>query len=280
MTDISIPPVHASPASAGELSAAMLDSLAKTRPWVKFLAILGFVMVGLLFLVTLGMGGYGTWLFLDGKREGAMVAGIALFYLVIGVVYIFPSRYLWRYASSIGEAMEAPSKTHAVEAALAHQKSFWKFVGIVSLISILLYIPGVIAAIAIPNVLTAMQRSKQKRTASDIRTIAAAVEARASDTNEYPVASLDELAAMLSPKYIQTFPRTDAWGNRFVYQGIDCSGQRCLSYVIASGGKDGRMEQEPLIWFRTAPSATTTFNDDIVFSNGEFLRYPEGFSAD
>ncbi|MFZ2492741.1 MAG: type II secretion system protein GspG [Thermoanaerobaculia bacterium] len=280
MTDISIPPVQVSPASAGELSAAMLDSLAKTRPWVKFLAILGFVMVGILVLVSLGMAGYGIWLFMDGKREGAMVAGIGVLYLVMGVVYIFPSRYLWRYASSIGEAIEAPSKTHAVEAALSHQKSFWKFVGIVSLISILLYIPGVIAAIAIPNVLTAMQRSKQKRTVAHIRTIAAAIEARASDTNEYPVASLDELATMLEPKYVESFPRTDGWGNRFVYQGIDCSGQRCLSYVLASAGKDGRVEQEPLIWFRTEPSAIKTFNDDIVYSNGEFLRYPEGFRAD
>ena len=37
---------------------------------------------------------------------------------------------------------------------------------------------GILAAIAIPNLLTAMQRSEQKRTMADIRTIATAIEAR------------------------------------------------------------------------------------------------------
>ena len=39
---------------------------------------------------------------------------------------------------------------------------------------IVVAIIGILAAIAIPNLLTAIQRSKQKRTMSDIRTIAVA----------------------------------------------------------------------------------------------------------
>src|SRR5580765_5913061 len=45
---------------------------------------------------------------------------------------------------------------------------------------------GILAAIAIPNLLTAMQRSKQKRTVADIRTIATCVEAYSADKNAYP----------------------------------------------------------------------------------------------
>ncbi|MDQ6799248.1 MAG: prepilin-type N-terminal cleavage/methylation domain-containing protein, partial [Acidobacteriota bacterium] len=37
---------------------------------------------------------------------------------------------------------------------------------------IVVAIIGILAAIAIPNLLTAMQRSKQKRTMADMRTIA------------------------------------------------------------------------------------------------------------
>ena len=48
---------------------------------------------------------------------------------------------------------------------------------------IVVAIIGILAAIAIPNLLTAMQRAKQKRTMADIRTIATAWEARATDVN-------------------------------------------------------------------------------------------------
>src|SRR5258708_6474882 len=53
-------------------------------------------------------------------------------------------------------------------------------------------IVGILAAIAIPNLLMAMQRSKQKRTMADIRSVATAVEAYASEKNGYPnVTSID-----------------------------------------------------------------------------------------
>src|SRR6186997_934448 len=53
---------------------------------------------------------------------------------------------------------------------------------------IVVAIIGILAAIAIPNLLTAMQRSKQKRTMADMRSIATAWEARATDTNSYSAA--------------------------------------------------------------------------------------------
>src|SRR5918997_5373988 len=53
---------------------------------------------------------------------------------------------------------------------------------------IVVAIIGILAAIAIPNLLTAMQRSKQKRTMADMRTAATAWEARATDVNKYNAA--------------------------------------------------------------------------------------------
>ena len=55
---------------------------------------------------------------------------------------------------------------------------------------IVVAIIGILAAIAIPNLLTAMQRSKQKRTMADMRTIATAWEARATDINRYNAAGM------------------------------------------------------------------------------------------
>ncbi len=51
---------------------------------------------------------------------------------------------------------------------------------------IVIAIIGILAAIAIPNLLNAVQRGKQKRTMSDMRALATAVEAYAVDNNTYP----------------------------------------------------------------------------------------------
>src|SRR3954452_4978240 len=84
---------------------------------------------------------------------------------------------------------------------------------------IVVAIIGILAAIAIPNLLTAMQRSRQKRTMADMRTVATAWEARATDVNKYnaaaafPTNSIDltDLTTYLSPTYTQKFPTKDGW---------------------------------------------------------------------
>src|SRR5947208_9239479 len=93
---------------------------------------------------------------------------------------------------------------------------------------IVVAIIGILAAIAIPNLLTAMQRSKQKRTMADIRTEATAWEARATDVNTYAVAGTNfvwptsvvtyaNLAAATSPTYIKNLPQNDGWGRPYTY---------------------------------------------------------------
>ncbi len=54
---------------------------------------------------------------------------------------------------------------------------------------IVIAIIGILAAIAIPNLLNALQRGKQKRTMSDIRNLAIAIESYNVDNNQYPTAT-------------------------------------------------------------------------------------------
>src|SRR5476651_2217805 len=86
---------------------------------------------------------------------------------------------------------------------------------------IVVAIIGILAAIAIPNLLTAMQRSKQKRTMADMRSLATAWEARATDVNKYNAAAIPDqavqittanLTAGLTPTYIKVLPAKDGWG--------------------------------------------------------------------
>src|SRR5512142_270294 len=54
---------------------------------------------------------------------------------------------------------------------------------------IVIAIIGILAAIAIPNLLNALQRGKQKRTMSDIRNLATAIESYDVDNSSYPTAA-------------------------------------------------------------------------------------------
>ena len=136
---------------------------------------------------------------------------------------------------------------------------------------------GILAAIAIPNLLTAMQRSKQKRTVADIRTVATAAEAYATDKREYPKAeSVGGLEPALTPTYIRVIPKKDGWGHDLRYEcWSNSGGTACESYAIGSGGKDGVFDHESLREYEGG-GATTNFNSDIVFMSGQFVQYPQG----
>jgi len=137
---------------------------------------------------------------------------------------------------------------------------------------------GILAAIAIPNLLTAIQRSKQKKTLASMKEVATAWEARATDQAKYNAAGLTgisfpltslEIVTMLSPTYMQTVPTTDGWTRPFQFTtSAALGGSPAQHYAIQSAGRDGIMVQDP-------PQGTATdFDCDLVFSDGVFYSYP------
>ena len=124
---------------------------------------------------------------------------------------------------------------------------------------------GIVCAIAIPNLLNAIDHGKQKRTMADMRSTATAVESFAVDQNAYPVAATAAaLAALVQPYYVKTVPTIDGWSNVFVVDSV------ATTYTISSNGKDGAASGCVL------GTVTTLFNQDICFSNGQFIQYPMG----
>ena len=147
---------------------------------------------------------------------------------------------------------------------------------------IVIAIIGILAAIAIPNLLNAVQRGKQKRTMSDMRSLATAVEAYAVDNNYYPTAAAcstypytaaavaidDNSWTQLTPTYIGNPPRRDAWQNLYGFIR-DASGN---NYLVQSRGRDGATGSFGF----NGCGTTTDFNDDIIYSDGNFIQWPEG----
>ncbi|HUP46426.1 MAG TPA: type II secretion system protein GspG [Thermoanaerobaculia bacterium] len=145
---------------------------------------------------------------------------------------------------------------------------------VVGALLVIVAIVGILAAIAIPNFLTATQRAKQKRTMADIRSMATAVEAYAVDKNQYP--DPDSLEQALVPTYIKTLPETDGWKQPLLYDCWSSSDEgACDSYAIASGGRDGEFEFDSPDQYM-GRGGTTNFDADIVMINGNFVQYPQG----
>jgi general secretion pathway protein G len=129
---------------------------------------------------------------------------------------------------------------------------------------IVVAIIGIITAIAIPNLLNAVDKGKQKRTMSDLRAIGSAVEVYAIENATYPTAAnAAAIKALIDPTYIKMMPSEDGWSNPIQ---IDSSPS---GYTIFSRGKDNLGNSCP-------PGTTSHFDDEICFINGQFQRFPEG----
>lgn len=123
---------------------------------------------------------------------------------------------------------------------------------------------GILAAIAIPNLLNAIDRGKQKRTMADMRTIGTALEMYAVEHNAYPVATtLEELRPLLEPKMVDHLPMQDGWQRPIEIVST------AQGYRLVSVGKDGQPDGCP-------GGPTNTFNADICFENGAFTQVPMG----
>jgi type II secretion system protein G len=143
---------------------------------------------------------------------------------------------------------------------------------------IVVAIVGVLAAIAIPNLIAALNRAKQKRTMADVRDIALAWESRAVDVGAFSPAGAgitlcctvavtpEDMESMLVPGYMKNLPEKDGWGGRLVFL-TDADGDH---YLIRSYGRGGVPDAS------VNGGATGKFDCDILYSNGTFVQYPEG----
>lgn len=144
------------------VSDAMLNALRRTRPWVTFLSILGFIFAAFCLLGGLWMFmAFGLFRALPVKQPMPPIFGPTLFFgvgaleIVMAVfMYLLPCVILFRYGSAIGRIV--PGNEQAmVEEALGRQKSFWKYMGILMIVLIILYVVMLISMFAVIGTLAA-----------------------------------------------------------------------------------------------------------------------------
>jgi len=153
----------------------------------------------------------------------------------------------------------------------------WRGFTLIELLIVVAVI-GIIAAISIPNLLNALDRSKQKRTMADVRYLATSVETYAIDNTYYPIqasevdAAASSLPTAIGPIYMRNAPTLDGWGYALRYQSAG------VAYTVGSRAKDGVAGGSLTVSGTGGPQ--TDFDCDIIFSYGAFVQWPEGAQQD
>jgi type II secretion system protein G len=149
---------------------------------------------------------------------------------------------------------------------------------------------GLLAAMFVPNALTAIHKCKQKSTMRDIRTIAVAITDYVTDNGRTPAqdGTYDGSSAfynLVTPFYIKTLPLNDKWGNRYrVWCGsaaaeYGISNSLSDDFLVASFGRD--KTQESFVFDERSVraglfqvSSLSDFDKDLIMWNGNWIRYP------
>lgn len=129
----------------------MILSLRQTKPWVKIMSIIGFISMG--FMVIAGAINMFTFSKLSSETTPLPIVFIGVINILMGLLYFFPSLYLYKFSASISRLLEGGGLVE-MEEALTNQKSFWKFVGILTLIMFGFALVGIVAAIIIPQLVS------------------------------------------------------------------------------------------------------------------------------
>ncbi len=139
-------------AEGGAVAQEIISVLLATRPWVRLMSVMMFIGAGVMLLAALAMliaGGAALGMD-DGDRVAGMTGGVAaalsVVYGLLGLLYIYPALKLWRYASGINVLARVQDST-SLHAALDEQRAFWKFIGIMILVILSLYLLIIVVAL-------------------------------------------------------------------------------------------------------------------------------------
>ncbi|MDH3255390.1 MAG: type II secretion system GspH family protein [Acidobacteriota bacterium] len=153
-------------------------------------------------------------------------------------------------------------------------------------------IVGILSAFVIPNLLDSLNKAKQKRTLGTIREVglawtswltdqasAAAAGAGQFDYDAIATITVDDLRQKListsGVRYAADVPTRDAWGHPLSYAEAEDLGSASQAIAIRSFGHDG-IEGPTSNPYPMGAFAVTQYREDIVWTDGFFVRYPAG----
>jgi mannose/fructose/N-acetylgalactosamine-specific phosphotransferase system component IIC len=128
-----------------EIDQETLKDLNTTRKWTMFLAVIGYIFLGLFVILGLLAG-----TFLSTFKSGETLLGIPETYTLIAVpvsaiVMFFPGVYLFRYSKYMAVAVHNYDKK-ALNKSLKNLKKYFAYLGILVIVILILYLIAVVVA--------------------------------------------------------------------------------------------------------------------------------------
>jgi hypothetical protein len=125
-----------------ELNEDALNELTQIRKWTMFFSVLGFIFIALIVFAGLIMAAMSSSLASAGLGKVPMVL-LGVIYLALGVIYILPVIYLYKFSVDAKNAIE--SKDSALIAlALKSLKKHYRFIGVFTIVIFGIYILAIL----------------------------------------------------------------------------------------------------------------------------------------
>jgi len=127
------------------ISPLVIQHLVRTQPWVRLISLPGFIMTILVL---------SSAMFSFTRRQvydsDAFQTGGVIGIIVTGILCLCPLILLNRYAGAIDKLKRTQSTTD-LENALNQQRAYWKFVGVLVLIGVVIWLAGFVLGMLTPR---------------------------------------------------------------------------------------------------------------------------------
>ncbi|MEJ1223107.1 DUF5362 family protein [Sediminicola sp. 1XM1-17] len=133
------------------ITGTAINYLTETGKWAKFLSVIGFIFTGLIFIMAFFAGSMLS--IMPGEQINPISSGmgimVGLIYGVLGLLYFFPTLYLFKFSQKLKLAITTKNNED-LNGALGNLKSLYKFWGILTIIMVGVYVVfGLIALIGV-----------------------------------------------------------------------------------------------------------------------------------
>ena len=132
----------------GQVPPGSILALKGTRPWTLFLAILGVIGSVLLMFAAVGMIVAANLASSSRPMPSAYLIGMAVAYVVLGLLYLYPIVKLFKFSSAI-KRLTHSGQAADLDAALGQQRQFWKFMGIAAILVLVTYLVVIVTFVSI-----------------------------------------------------------------------------------------------------------------------------------
>ena len=128
-----------------KLTEEITGFLLETSKWTKFLSVLGFVGIALLVLIGGGISLLGSSL--PTVPNFPMKFGfIGFIYVLLALLYFFPTYYLYKFSINLKNGLEDDDQS-VFTSAFGYLKSTFKFMGVLAIVLISIYVLVIIGAV-------------------------------------------------------------------------------------------------------------------------------------